>query len=85
MLFTLPPSTKVANRDSENFFNPEISNLVIKMNKITNKMFAQSLKEDQMWIKAIKLFLNEHRRYDDQSNMTLITFYGTPTSSDYCF
>ena len=48
-------------------------------------MFAQGFKEDQMWIEARKLFLNEHRKYDGQSNMTLSTFYGTSTSSGYYF
>ena len=48
-------------------------------------MFAQGFKEHQMWIEARKLFLNEHRKYDGQSNMSLSTFYGTPTSSGYCF
>ena len=53
------------------------------MNGITNKVFAQGFKEDQMWIEARKLFLSEYRKYDGQ--FTLSTFYRTPTSSDYCF
>ena len=82
MLFTLPPST--ANRDPENCFNPEITNVDITINGRTNKVFAQGFKEDHLWIEARKLFLNEHRKYDGQSNMTLSIFYGTPTSSGYC-
>ena len=72
MLFTLPPAT--ANRDSENYFNPEITNVDITIDGITNKIFAQGYKEDQMWIEAKKLFLNEYRKYDDQSNMIMQTF-----------
>ena len=83
MLFTLPPAA--ANRDLENFFNPEITNVDITINGITNKVFAQGFKEDQMWIEARKLFLSEYRKLDGQSNMKLSTFYGTPTSSGYCF
>ena len=56
MLFTLPPST--ANRDPENFFNPEVTNVDITINGITNKVFAQGFKEDQMWIEPRKLFFN---------------------------
>ena len=83
MVFTLPPSAP--NRDPENFFNPEITNVDVTINGITNKVFAQGFKEDQMWIEARKLFLSEHRKLDGQSNMTLSTFYGTLTSSGYCF
>ena len=60
MLFTLPPST--ANRDPENLFNPKITNVDKTVNGITSKVFAQGFKEDQMWIEATKLFLNEHRK-----------------------
>ena len=69
----------------KNFFNPEITNVDITISGITNKVFAQGFKEDQMWIKARKLLLNEHRKYDGQSNITLSTSYGTLTSSSYCF
>ena len=82
-LFTLPPSA--TNRDPENFFNPPLKNVDITINGITNKVFAQGFKEDQMWIEARKLFLSEYRKSDGHSNMTLSTFYGTPTSSGYCF
>ena len=84
MLFTLPPSA-ATNRDPENFFNSEITNVDITINGITNKVFAQGFKEDQMWIEARKLFLSEHRKLDGQFNITLSTFYGTPHSSGYCF
>ncbi len=83
LLFTLPPAT--ANRDPENYFNPEITNVDITINGLTDKVFAQGFKEDQMWTEARKLFLNEHRKHDGQSNMILSHFYGTPTSSGYCF
>ena len=77
MLFTLPPSA-ATNRDSEHFFNPELTNVDLTINGITNKVFAQGFKEDQMWIEARKLFLSEHRKLDS-------TFYETTTSSGYCF
>ena len=83
MLFTLP--LLATNRDPETFFNPEITNVDITINGITNKVFAQGFKEDQMWIDARKLFLSKHRKLDGQSNMTLSTFCGTPTSSGYYF
>jgi hypothetical protein len=83
LLFTLPPAT--ANRDPENYFYPEITNVDITINGITNKIFAQGFKEDQMWTEARKLFLNEHRKYDGQSSIMLPNFYGTTTSSGYCF
>ncbi len=91
MLFTLPPAT--ANRDPENFFNPEITNVDITIDGITNKIFAQGYKEDQMWTEARKLFLNEHRKIDDQTSLTMQSFYGSaavigppasPAQSGYC-
>ena len=82
ILFTLPPSA-ATNRDPEKFFNPEITNVDIAINGITNKVFAQGFKEDQVWIEARKLFLSEHRKLDGHSKMTLSTSYGTPTSSGY--
>ena len=43
ILFTLPPAA--ANRDPEIFFNPEITNVDITINGITNKVFAQVLRK----------------------------------------
>ena len=83
MLIKLPPST--ANRDPEKFFNPEITNVDITVNGITNRVFAQCFKEDQMWTKARKLFLNEYKKINGQLKMTLSTFYGISTYSSYCF
>ena len=83
MLFTLPPAA--ANRDPENFFNPEITNVEITINGFTNKVFAQDFKKDQMWIEIKILLLSEYSKLDGQSNMTLSTFYRTPTSSGYYF
>jgi len=82
MLFTLP--TAAANRDPENFYNPEITNVDITIDGITNKIFAQGYKEDRMWTEAKRFFLNEYRKYDDQSSMNLGLFYGTPTQAKYC-
>ncbi len=82
MLFTLPPAT--TNRDLEIFFNPEITNVDITINGINNKIFAQGYKEDHMWIEAKQFFLNEHRKYDEQSNVTMSSFYGSSTNSIYC-
>ena len=57
ILFTLPPAA--ASRNPDNFFNPEITNVNITINGITNIVFAQGFKEDQMWTEARKLFFNE--------------------------
>ena len=81
MLFTQPPAT--ANRSPENYFNPEITNVDITIDGITNKIFAQGYKEDQMYLEARKLFLNEYRKLDDHSSVTLPNFYGTSTISTY--
>ena len=62
MLFTLPPSTGF--RDPENCFNPDITNVDMKINGIANKVLAQGFNKDQMWIEARKLFWNEHRKYN---------------------
>ncbi len=82
MLFALPPA--VANRDPENFYNPEITNVDITIDGITNKIFAQGYKEDRMWTEAKRFFLNEYRKYDDQSSMHLSLFYGIPTQARFC-
>lgn len=79
MLFTLPPTPLL--RDPENFYNPEITNVDITIDGITNKIFAQGFKEDRMWTEAKKYFLNESRKYDDQTFMSLNHFYG---HSKYC-
>jgi hypothetical protein len=75
LLFTLESET--ANRDPENYFYPEITNVDITINGIPNKIFTQGYKEDQMWTEVRKLFLNEHRKYDDQSYMSLLEFYSS--------
>jgi hypothetical protein len=75
MLFTLP------NADTpEDYFNPEITNVDITIDGITNKIFAQGYKEDRMFTEAKKLFLTEHRKLDDQSLMSMQSFY----ASQYC-
>jgi hypothetical protein len=82
MLFTQPPAT--ANRTPENYFNPEITNVDITIDGITNKIFAQGYKEDKMYFEARKLFLKEDRKLDENSGVTLLNFYGTSTISTYC-
>lgn len=79
ILFTLPTIN-----DPENYFNPEITNVDITIDGITNKIFAQGYKEDQMFTEAKKLFLNEYRKNDDQSSIVINNFYGSTTSSAYC-
>jgi hypothetical protein len=81
MLFTLPPT--IASRSPENYFNPEITNVDITIDGITNKIFAQGYKEDQMYLEARKLFLNECRKLDDHLTVTLPNFYGTSLISTY--
>lgn len=81
MLFTLPPAT--ANRVTENYFNPEITNVEITIDGVSNKIFAQGYREDRMYTEARKYFLSGPREEDDNSAVTLPNFYGTPTSSIY--
>ena len=82
MLFRLPPPT--ANRTPENYFNPEITNVDITIDGITNKIFAQGYKEDKMYFEARKLFLKEDRKLDENSSVTMLNFFGSSTTSNYC-
>lgn len=82
MLFEIPPTAGA--RDSEYFYNPEITNIDITIGGISNKIFAQGYKEDKHWFEAKKLFMKEDQKINDISNMDLLTYYGTPSESKYC-
>ena len=50
MLFTLSPLA--TNQVPKIFFNPKLKNVDITLNGMTNKVFAQDFKKDQMWTEA---------------------------------
>ena len=54
MLFKLPPSA--ANRDPEKFFNPEITNVDITINGITNRVLLKVLRKIRCELKLENYF-----------------------------
>jgi hypothetical protein len=74
LLFKLP-SNPEANNDPEIFYTPQITKVEISINGTTHKIFTDDYLEKQMFNEAKKFFLPENRKLDENSNMTMETFY----------
>ena len=64
-------------RDSENYFNPDITNVEVTINGIPNRIYNNGIKGHDMWREASRLFSTKSKKRGDgiySPNMTLAKY-----------
>ena len=72
LLFIVP--YKAGTRDSENYFNPHITNVEVTINGIPNRVYNNGIKGHDMWREVSRLFSTKSKKRGDgiySPNMTL--------------
>ena len=76
LLLFIVPYTAGA-RNSENYFNPDITNVEVTINGIPNRVYNNGIKGHDMWRKASRLFSTKRKKRRDgiySPNMTLAKY-----------
>ena len=71
LLFIVPYNAGA--RDSENYFNPDITNVEVSINGIPNRVYNNGIKGHDMWREASRLFSTKGKK-QGASNMTLAKY-----------
>ena len=71
LLFVVPYNAGA--RDSENYFNPDITNVEVTINGIPNRVYNNGIKGHDMWREASRLFSTKGKK-QGAPNMTLAKY-----------
>ena len=60
-------------RDTENYFNPDITNVEVTINDIPNRVYNNDIKGHDLWLEASRLFSTKGKK-QGAPNMTLAEY-----------